>query len=175
MATYRVTVRRPGAAARDEGDDLRVSVTFGHTSMPMPVTFHFLNLVDEETGEHEFRHVGLEIGEQPPDLKGHLAMPELTAITLRHLVERYPKWLELAQAHAAVDFDRAREVAPALKRIKPARLDRNWYRMIADEYRRHVEEGEPAPVTTIARSHGVTPSAASRWVKAARTEGFLDD
>ena len=101
-------------------------------------------------------------------------MPEVTALTLRQLVERYPRWLELARAHAAVDLGRTGELAHGTKRIKPARLDRNWYRMIADEYRRHVAECEPAPVTTIARSHGVTPSAASRWVTAARKQGLLE-
>jgi transposase-like protein len=44
--------------------------------------------------------------------------------------------------------------------------------MIAAEYRHHVEVGEPAPVTATARSHGVTPSAASRWVKTARERGL---
>jgi transposase-like protein len=46
--------------------------------------------------------------------------------------------------------------------------------MIAAEYRRHVDEGDPAPVSAIAGSHQVTVSAASRWVKGARERGLLD-
>ncbi len=66
------------------------------------------------------------------------------------------------------------ELERQVKRVKPARLDADWYRMIAAEYRRHVDDGEPAPVTAIARSHGVTPSAASRWVTTARKRGLIE-
>jgi transposase-like protein len=47
--------------------------------------------------------------------------------------------------------------------------------MVAVEYQRHVAEGEPGPVSAIARSHGVTPSASSRWVKAAHEKGLLEE
>jgi hypothetical protein len=99
MATYRVTVRRPGAGARDVGDDLRVSVTLQHPSMPVPMTFHFLQLYEdtaEPPYEYEWRHVGLELGDEPKSLEDALALPELTALAVRHLADRYPRWLELA-------------------------------------------------------------------------------
>jgi hypothetical protein len=73
-----------------------------------------------------------------------------------------------------VNFERADELKGGVKRVKPARLDNDWYRLIADEYMRHVEDGEPAPISTIARSHAVTPSAASRWVSKARKLGYIE-
>jgi hypothetical protein len=121
------------------------------------------------------RNVGIELGEELRDEETALQAPELTATALRRVVERYPHWLELARAHAAVSLDAPiGDLALQVKRTKPARLDRDWYRMIAAEYKHHIEEGEPAPVSAIARSHDVTPSAASRWVKAARDKGLLD-
>ena len=168
-----VEVLRP-AGYRGEGAAYRTSVTFRDDSMPLPVRFHFVHLYVEETGEHEWRHVGLELGEEPGDEETAIELPELTALALRQLVERYPRWLELALAHAQVDLSRAGDLARGAKRIKPARLDREWYRMVADEYRRHIAEGEPSPVSTIASSHGVSPSAASRWLKSARELGLLD-
>lgn len=168
-----VRVSRPGQAT-GQGHDLRTSVTFRDDTIPVPFRIHFIHLYDDETGEHEYRHIGLEVGSEVRDPDEAESVPELTALTLRQLVERYPRWLELARAHAAVDLERTGELARGAKRVKPARLDRNWYRMIADEYRRHVAEGEPAPGTTMALSHGVTPSAVSRWLRSAREMGLLD-
>ena len=101
--------------------------------------------------------------------------PELTALTLRRVVERFPHWVDFARAAASMELNAPRgELERQVKRVKPARLDADWYRMIAAEYRRHVDDGEPAPVTAIARSHGVTPSAASRWVTTARERGLIE-
>jgi hypothetical protein len=177
MATYQVRVLRPAAGARDVGDDRRVSVTLRHPSMPVPMTFHFLQLYEgtaEPPYEYEWRHVGLELGEEPNSEAAAVALPELTALAVRHLADRYTRWLQLAQAHAAVDFERAGELAGGVKRVKPKRLDSDWYRLIGDEYMRHVEDGEPAPISTIAKSHHVTPSAASRWVSKARKLGYIE-
>jgi hypothetical protein len=38
-----------------------------------------------------------------------------------------------------------------------------------------VSSGDPAPVTGIAKSHQVTPSAASRWVKTARERRMIEE
>jgi hypothetical protein len=136
-----------------------------------------LRLSDDETGEQELRLVGVELGDTPRDEDAALALPELTALTLPNVTERFPRWLELARAHATPTSDAQAgtgQLAAAVKRWKPGRLDPDFLRMIAAEYRRHVEDGEPAPVTTIARSHGVDPSAASRWLKRARELGLLE-
>ena len=116
-----------------------------------------------------------KLGEAPRDEESALSAPELTALTLRRVVERYPHWVELAQVYLGMaSRDELASRHAGLKRRKPARLDPDWFRMIAAEYRRHVEEGEPAPVTAIGNSHGVTRSAASRWVTRAREMGLLD-
>jgi hypothetical protein len=172
-----VRARYPGPASTRPGanTDLRTTITFQDESLPLPLRVHFVIVGDDETGEREYRNVGFELGETPKDEETALALPELTAVTLRRVVERYPHWVELARAYAAVDCEQAGGLTSAAKRAKPARLDRDWYRMIAAEYRRHVAEDEPAPITVIAKSHGVTPSAASRWVKAARDKGLLQE
>jgi hypothetical protein len=169
-----VRVRSPGRAAKRAKSDLRVTVMFRDDSLPLPLRIHFLKVEDSETGEQELRNVGVELGEELREEEAALQTPELTALTLRRVVERYPHWLELARAHALMRLDApVGELARRAKRPKPARLDLDWYRMIASEYRHHVEAGEPAPVTAIARSHGVTPSAASRWLTTARKRRLL--
>jgi len=152
-------------------------VTFSDPeSLPLPLRIHFVSLEDPQTGERELRNVGMELGEAPRDKEIAVGLPALTALALRHVVERSPHYVELARAHVFVDLDQdTSRLTSATKRPKPARIDRDWLRMIAAEYQRHVQEGEPAPITAIAKSHGVTPSAASRWVKAARSQHLLDE
>ena len=166
----RVSVKFPGGRATDP----RNTVTFYDEATPFPLRFHFLRVYDDETGERELRNVGCEFGEQPENEETALQQPEVTSLALRRVIERYPHWVELARHYLALEEVRGGDLAASLKRPKPARLDEDWYRMIAAEYRHHVEERDPAPVTAIARSHQVTPSAASRWVKGARERGFLD-
>jgi len=167
-----IRVSGPGGAAKRAGSDLRTTVTYRDDSLPLPLSIHFVRLVDDETGEHELRNVGVELGEELRDEESALAAPELTAVALRRVVERYPHWVELARAHATFNLDEP--LTDHTRRPKPARLDPDWYRMIASEYRHHRDDGDPAPITTIARSHGVTPSAASRWVKSAKGLGLID-
>ena len=174
----RVSVRKPAAGAGRIPTDHRTTVTFTHNGLPLPLRFHFVGVYTVETGERELRHVGVSIGDEALDEESALALPELPPTMLRRVVERYPHWLELARAHATVYVDvdgSLADTARAAKRVKPARLDEDWYRMIAAEYRHHTEQREPAPVTLIARSHGVSPSASSRWVTAARKLGFLEE
>jgi hypothetical protein len=168
-----IRVRGHGAAAKGAGSDLRTTVTFRDDSLPLPLSIHFVRLDDDETGEPELRNVGVELGEELRDQKSAEAAPELTAVALRRVVERYPHWVELARAYATFNLDEP--LIDPTHRPKPARLDSEWYRMIASEYRHHCDDGDPAPITTIARSHGVTPSAASRWVKTAKEQGLIDD
>ncbi len=171
----RVQVRRPGKAAIRAGSDLRIAVTFYDDTLALPLRIYFVDIEDDETGERELRNVGCELGEQPTDEAAALKMPELTALTFRRVVERYPHWVDLARAHAAMDKERAGELAAGVKRAHPTRLDNDFFGIIAAEYRRHVQEGDPAPVSAIARSHQVTVSGASRWVKTARERGMIDD
>jgi hypothetical protein len=161
-----VSIRLPGPRATD----MRNTVTFQDDSLPQPLSLHYLRIRDDETGGIELRMVGFELGAPPRPADDALAMHEVTALTLRHIVERFPHWVELGRAHiGAADLN----LAGGTKRVKPARLDPDWYRMIAAEYTRHLDAGDPAPVTMIANAHGVTVSAASRWVKTARERGYL--
>ena len=172
-----VRTRRPAKAARKGVDDLRTSVAFEDSSLPVPLRIHFVDISDDETGERELRLIGVELGDTPRDDEAALALPELTALALRTITERFPRWLELARAHATTTLEAqngTEQLAGAVKRWKPGRLDAGFLRSVAAEYRRHVSDGEPAPVTTIAKSHGVDPSAASRWLKRAREQGYLD-
>jgi hypothetical protein len=169
----RVKVKMPGGAATDA----RYSVTFYDESVAFPLTFHFLLVGDPDRGVVEqMRNIGCEFGEAPPSNDEEaLAIPELTMLSLRRVIERYPHWVALARQQLAFEEERKGDLAAGVKRPKPARLDRDWYRMVAAEYRHHQEAGEPAPVSAIARSHQVTVSAASRWVKGARERGFMSE
>lgn len=167
-------IERAAAKGVTTGADLRASVTFEDETLALPLRIHLLDVRDDETGERELRVVGCELGERPTNEAEALALPELTALTLRRVVERFPHWVDLARAHAAIDRERPAELGARIKRAHPTRLDPDFYRMVAAEYRRHVEEGEPAPVSAIARSHSVTVGAASRWVKSAREKGYLE-
>jgi hypothetical protein len=122
---------------------------------------------DTGAGEIELHLIGFELGGKPPtDAEQAFAMPEITPLMLRKAVERFPHWAELARMH--LEFAEPADVlagAHALERPKPARLDPEWFRMIAAEYRSLVESGVPSPITMISKSHKATVSAASRWVR----------
>lgn len=62
-----------------------------------------------------------------------------------------------------------------LKIAGPGRgLPPHFYKVIATQYEALVTEGEPHPVKALAKSHHVTISAASRWLKTARERGHLE-
>jgi hypothetical protein len=54
-------------------------------------------------------------------------------------------------------------------------MPKEFYEMIAEEYRQREAAGEPHIVKAVAEAHSVTPSAASRWIKAARGHGYLEE
>jgi hypothetical protein len=64
---------------------------------------------------------------------------------------------------------------PFLNVVGPGRGHSDaFYRILAEEYKANVAEGNLRPVTTIARNHSVTISAASRWLKETRRRGYID-
>lgn len=174
MRGMRINMRLPGQRATDP----RNTITFDGDALglPVPLQLHFLRIGDTETDEIELRLIGFELGGKPPTIEEQqLAMPEITPLMLRKAVERFPQWVELARMH--LQFAEPDDVAAgalALRRPKPARLDAEWFRMIAAEYRGLVDGGVPSPITMISKSHSVSISAASRWVSRARQLGFLD-
>ena len=48
-----------------------------------------------------------------------------------------------------------------------------FYRLLGEQHKALVAEGELRPVTALAEIHGVTISAASRWLKEARRRGYI--
>lgn len=50
-----------------------------------------------------------------------------------------------------------------------------FYQLLAQQYAAVLAEGETRPVTAIAEMHGVTISAASRWLKEARRRRLLEE
>lgn len=174
MRGMRVNMKLPGQRATDP----RSTITFEGDALglPVPLHLHFVQIGDTETGELDLHLIGFEVGDKPPnDAEQAWAMPEITPLILRKAVERFPHWVELARMHLQfADPDDVAAGALALKRPKPGRLDPEWFRMIASEYRSLVDSGVPSPITTISKSHSVSVSAASRWVSRARDLGFLE-
>lgn len=104
-------------------------------------------------------------------------MPEaVDAVALQRIANSYGTYLEIAR-HALV-LDRV-GVAGALKRLrgagrKPARLTDDFYRLIAADYEAHRQAGGH-PGRELAAKHHADPGTVSRWIKAARERGFLED
>ena len=161
----KTTTRHPGKLA----DDKRSWVTIEEEGNPWPVTFYFVP-VEEDDGTQRWASVGVEVGAR--DFTDGEEVPELPPTELRNVADHFVRWLDLAHYAAVLDWDNRDRVAGRIRRTKPARIDDDWLKMIAAEYEARTERGEPA-VSDIARTHDVTRSAASRWVKAARDRGFL--
>ena len=65
---------------------------------------------------------------------------------------------------------------PFRKAAGPGRgLSDGFYRLLGEQHKALVAEGELRPVTAIAEIHGVTISAASRWLKEARRRGLIEE
>lgn len=163
----------------ERATDLRTTVTFADETLPVLLRIHFVELTDNETGERELRLIGVELGGTPKDRESAATLPELTALALRGIAERFPRWLELARAHALTALEE-RERIPELKteatrRHKPARTSPEFLRSVSAEYRRHVADGDPSPVTTLGRSYGVGAPTASKWLRKARELGILKE
>ena len=150
--------------------DVRSSVTIEEDVFGSSVRFYFTRVVDEN-GAAGFVNVGVEISRLDV-AEGEEVVP-LSPAAVGSVTDRFVRWVELARYALLLDHDKANGMVSDLKRPKPTRIDDDWLRMIAAEYRDRTERGEPA-VTGIAKTHDVTTSAASRWVTRARKRGFLD-
>ncbi len=143
---------------------------------PWPIRFHFLQLIDTETGAQNLVNVGFEIGEQFEVEPGAESAPldtepePIDLVTVQRIASNYGAYLEFAR-HALV-LERE-GMAGAVKLLrgpgrKPARLTDDFYRLIADDYEARRRAGEPHLVKAIAEAHHVDISTASRWIKRAR-------
>jgi hypothetical protein len=171
-----ISVRYPGVQARDP----RITVTLQERGTPWPIRFHFLSVEDTETGEHEFVHVGFELGEHfdfepgTPSVRLTEELVPLDPVALQRIASNYTSYLELAR-HAVVLEQEG--MTGALRRLrpgrKPARLTDDFYRLVAEDFRSR-REATSAPLKELAAVQHVDISTASRWVKEARRRGYLE-
>jgi hypothetical protein len=100
---------------------------------------------------------------------------EITPDSLRRLADNWDAVLNLTKAWLVNDRAEENRILRALER-RGRRGGRgvgtDFYKAIAIEYRRLLRQGA-RPTTTIARTHGVSRTTASRWVKRARELAFL--
>jgi Helix-turn-helix domain len=173
-----ISVSYPGQQATDP----RNTVTMREPGTPWPIRFHFLRLGDDETDEVELLNIGFDIGEvltlPAGEVKTQLeTVPEaVDAVALQRIANNYGTYLEIARQ--ALVLDRV-GVTGALQRLrgagrKPARLTDDFYRLIAADYEAHRQAGGH-PGRELAAKHHADPGTVSRWIKAARERGFLED
>jgi len=170
-----ISVRLPGRRAADP----RVTVTLRERGTPWPVRFHFLNLLDDETGVAEYVHVGFELGERYDDVESGIPLktePEaLDPVSVQRIAKNYVHYLELARQAIVLDQE---GIGGAIRRLRPgrkaARLTDDFYRLVADDFAAR-QQASSAPMRELAEAHHVDISTASRWVKEARRRGFLEE
>jgi hypothetical protein len=171
-----ISVRFPGVQARDP----RITITLQELGTPWPIRFHFLSIEDTETGEHEYVHVGFELGERfdfEPGTPSHRLTEDpvrLDPVALQRIASNYASYVELARHTIVLEQE---GMSGALRRLrpgrKPARLTDDFYRLVAADFRTR-REGTSAPLKELAAAHHVDISTASRWVKEARRRGHLE-
>lgn len=125
----------------------------------------------ESAGLESAVFVGLEIG--GPE---GLSKP-LTSGAVRRIATNLDLFVDYARAVLLVDDDKQDEALKLFQNIGKTKrgMPREFYKLIADEYQQKQAAGEPHLVKAIAAAHNVTPSAASRWLKAARENGYLSE
>jgi hypothetical protein len=172
-----IAIKMPGRQATDA----RNTVTLREPGTPWPISFYFLRLIDSETGEHELINVGFEIGEPYEVKAGASAAPiertpePVDATTLRRIASNYDAYLQIARN--ALWVAEPEDLENAIRRLrgpgrKPARLNDDFYRLIAADYDAHLKAGGH-PGKELAAKYQTDPSAVSRWIKEARRRGYI--
>lgn len=94
----------------------------------------------------------------------------------REFVPRIEMYMATARAALSWNVDDFRAAAEALRQVaRPGRgFSDDFPRLIADQYKAFVREGERYPVKALSEYHHVTISAASRWVTDARRRGLIE-
>jgi hypothetical protein len=173
-----ITRTEPGRLA----SDARSTVTLQVRGTPWLVKFHFLRLVDEETGELEARNVGFEIGDAfelgpaGEELSPGEYPPEIDPEAVRRIAAHYANYCEIARQQFVID--RVGTEA-AIRRLrgpgkKPARLSDDFYRLILADYEAFEQGGVP-PGRALAEKYHVHQGTASKWVKEARRRRALQE
>jgi hypothetical protein len=164
-------VRIPHRSIRDKRghvnelatDDTRVSVTLWDDSFSLPIRLYFAHAGDDAP------LLGFEVGDETH------TETSLDPGQVARIVKSLP--LYTAYAHAVIEMDREKigRTLEIFSEIGTTRrgLPGKFFRVIANEYDSRVQEGDSAPITSIAVAHDVKKSTASRWVKEARRRGYI--
>ena len=171
-----VTTRWAGPAATDG----RSSVTLREDETPWSITFYFLQVMDDESGEVSNVNVGLEIGDAYPVEPGTGRVSDPVPVdvaTVQRIAANYSSYLEIARHALVLDRGGVAALAKMLhgRSRKPARLTPDFYRAIAADYNARRRGGEPYLVKAISEAYHVDISTASRWITRARTDGYITD
>jgi len=149
----------------DTGDP-RVRVEVVDDAFALPIRLYF-----SEFGPDALV-VGVEIGSEDHP------QTALKPAQIAHVARQLPVLTAYAKAEINYFLDPT-AVAPLLKVLNEVGTTRrgkpgSFYKVIGTEYSARVIEGDPAPVSSIAKAHDVNKSSASRWVKQARLMGYVD-
>jgi len=95
---------------------------------------------------------------------------------------RLARWLPMYIRYARAEIEwKHGDAARALEMLRTEAgktrrgLSDKFYKDIAAEYEALVQEGDPHPLKSIAAKRPVHKSRASRWVKEARSRGYITD
>jgi hypothetical protein len=173
---YRTSIRMPGVRA---DDDVRYWVTIQADELPWPLTFYFLDVLEDD-GTHRWGNVGFDMGIGPvsrsqiADNELEPRQVELSPEGVRWVMESFFRYRRLARAALEADDAGAASTRRAL--LKSGRQRRemsdDFLSRIAHEYEVRSAQGQPA-ANAIALEHGVNRSTAWRWIQAAREKGHL--
>ena len=108
-------------------------------------------------------------------LEIRLTPPESGRFEPWRLMPQIPGHLQYARATLAHREGDIRDALRALRENNSPRrgLDPDFLRFVAEQYKTLVAEGEPYPIKALAEMQFADKSTASRWVSAARKQGFL--
>jgi hypothetical protein len=93
-----------------------------------------------------------------------------------NLIPRLPRLVQYASGCLAWDRGGAGAALEALRESGKARrgLSDDMLRIVVDDYKTLIADGEPHPIKALANLRSVDKSTASRWVTAARRRGLLE-
>ena len=151
---------------------LITTVTVHEPGTPWPIKFHFVRENDEPVS------VGFEIGEHEitPDVEP-VPIEPIDAAAVQRIATNYVSYLAIATNAIIIREPEALEHAIRRLRgtgVKPAKLNDDFFRLVAADYDAHRKAGLP-PGKSLAAKYTAHPSAVSRWIKTARERGYIKE
>jgi hypothetical protein len=157
--------RRGGIHPLAKPDD-RLSVTIRDDETPWPLRLYFASFAPDAP------LIGVEFGDE-------CSRSELDLATVERIARNLPFYEQYARAMIQWDDGKgdAEKALAMLSYIGAGRrsLPRGFFQIVAADYNTRRRAGETAPITAIARSHGVYKSTAGRWVAEARRRGLIKE